>query len=237
MAGGEVPMLYPETEGEWTQYRPPKRTAFGHQARRRDPMVAWRVTKAFLKKHCAFRASPDHVEVQVVNPGPFTTTPEAAATAQERIVARFGPPAAATDLNTRWTLDAPAVEEAIALCAEVNRRWPDGQLGPVTLTIHYLVAWRALMGRIAEGGYDLDIRSGCSRLGVGIWTRSLFLQPDFLFPLAWDSPKLAAVLSEIEPDCPFRFRDQYFHRLLPSKATGDLTRSRKLPKGWRSGHP
>ena len=109
---------------------------------------------------------------------------------------------------------------------------PGQELGPLSLGFSYLLAWSSLTSTEEIEADSLDVHNHASMLNVGIWTRPLFLQPHFVFPLAWDSPALSRVLSEMEPDCPFRFRDQYFFRLLPSKS-GDFTRVRKLPKGWR----
>ena len=43
--------LYPHEGGAWVQYRPPKSSSFGHHARKRDPVAAWEMTKAFLRRH------------------------------------------------------------------------------------------------------------------------------------------------------------------------------------------
>jgi hypothetical protein len=97
----------------------------------------------------------------------------------------------------------------------------------------YAFAWTSLL----EGELTADRLAGgspphLSLLIASIPRRALFLQPHLYFPLAWNSPELARFLDAIEPDCPFRFRDQYFYRLLPNRR-GQYTQARKLKKGWR----
>ena len=226
-------MLYPRTGGEWTEYRAPKRVSFGHQARKRDPTVAWRVTREFLQCHCAYRLSESRIRLTAWGPGPATSA-AASTAARKEATARFG----ASDSHRvgvrEWVLDPSMLGDAIQSCVAINKQWPGQELGPLSLGFSYLLAWKSL---VSEGEIEpdsLDIHDHASMLNVRIMTRPLFLQPHFVFPLAWDSPSLRSFLSEIEPDCPFRFRDQYFFRLLPSKS-GDFTRVRKLPEGWREG--
>lgn len=226
--------LYGKVRAEWTAYHPPKSAMFGHRARRRDPVRAWAMTAAFLDRHCVYRLSPSGIVLKSWGPGPLTR-PAAAEDGLNRASGRFGPPEPSGDGSGRWVLAPSDLEDGLTLCAGVNRAWPEEQIGPLTLTWTYTLVWRRWLpsdGAAVEE--DTDLRNGASLLGVGIWSQALLLQPNFMFPLPWDSPELRAYLAELDPVCPFRFRDRYFHRLLPSRE-GTLTRSRRLPKGWRSG--
>ncbi len=226
-------MIYRRTGGEWTEYRPPKRALFGHQARKRDPIIAWQVTKEFLRVHCLYRLSSSPIKLTCWDPGPWTS--RAASTAGfERVTAQFGEPDERKTGVKEWVLAPSQLEDAIECCVSSNRSWPKEETGPLTIHFSYVVVWRSLTEVKSIDPESLGVHGHPSHLSVGVWTRALFIQPYLLFPFAWDSPDLARFLSEIEPACPFRFRDQYFYRLLPSKS-GEFTRARKLPKGSRKG--
>lgn len=224
-------MLYRDPVGEWTEYRPPKRTAFGHQARKRDPLVAWRLTREFLDNHCAHRLAEPTIQVWCYPAGPVTPA-AAAAAGLEQATARFGEPARNRSGLWQWRLEPSRIEEAIETVAAVNGESPDVQIGPLTVSFTVVHAWRDLAATEESGPEALDVHRYASMLGVGVWRTALFLQPHFIFPLAWDDPELAFFLGGLEQDCPFRFRDAYFYRLIPGK-DGTFTQTRKLGKGWR----
>jgi len=223
-------MLYRRTGDEWTEYRPPKSTSFGHAARRRDPVAAWRATVTFLRAHCLFELFPPEVTLRVWDPGRLAGR-EASKDALERMTARFGPSEAIVG-GREWRLDPSSQDAAVTSCARVNLDWPKRENGPAAVTFAFRLGWRRLLDAPDTARDRLRLQDGGSTLGVAIWKRPLFLQPRFVFPLAWDSPDLARFLEEIEADCPFRFRDQYFRRLLPSRS-GFMDQVRKLPGGWR----
>ena len=222
-------MLYPKSTGEWTSYHPPKRVGFGHSARSTDPTRAWRATREFLEAHCAYQLSGT-ITLKCWTKG-SPTGGAASADGLEQVTATFGDPTDRHPGVSEWHLRSTAVDGAIDLCATTNRRWPHESLGPLTIDFAYVLAWKGLTADARPDVASPAARAEASVLGIGVWTRRLFLQPHFVFPLPWDSSELRRLLATLSTACPFRFRDEYFSRVLRSE-DGALSRSRKLPPGW-----
>jgi hypothetical protein len=225
--------MYQMTGGEWTAYRPPKKAKFGHNARRRDPRAAWDETKAFLANDCISVLQPT-IELSCWETR-FLTSRGAFEAGLREAERRFGAPHSRQRGCRRWQLGPSELEAGLAAC-RINAAWPGENLGPLTIQAWYLIAWRGYAAQDVTPATLLEseaARTTASMLGVSVWRQRLFLQPHFLFPVAWDSQALRDTLASLELRCPFRLREQYFQRLLPSKA-GEYTVVRRLPKGWRA---
>ncbi|AXK71257.1 hypothetical protein DWG18_02430 [Lysobacter sp. TY2-98] len=61
--------------------------------------------------------------------------------------------------------------------------------------------------------------------------QGIFLQPEFVFPFAWNDLQHREWLSGVLADSPFRPKEQYFKRAIPTK-TRNRYRTLKLPPGW-----
>ncbi|HEY2178132.1 MAG TPA: hypothetical protein VGH15_06070, partial [Caulobacteraceae bacterium] len=79
-----------------------------------------------------------------------------------------------------------------------------------------------------------DLRNEESIIIISLGGGKLFIQPVLIFPAPWKSKDLRDFLRQVEPALPFRLRDNYFQRWLPS-STGKsrLGRFLNLPPDWR----
>jgi hypothetical protein len=205
---------------EWLIYRPPKSVSFGHQARVRDARRAWTLVDDFLKLHTDF--VPGHHLI-------FTCY-RAAEQADAMIAAAKAILGAETSANTHrieWKIRPEQLSKAIALSLDAERT-PE-QAKSADLSIHFSFTWKNWVLPSAPN----EPRDRWSTLGVIIHAGSVFLQPTFVFPAAYDSASLRAYLTVIEPSLPFRFRDQYFQRWLFPVGQNSSGRTRKLNKNWR----
>ena len=104
-------------------------------------------------------------------------------------------------------------------------------MGPVWLSFVYYFTWK---------GFDrapppIDRRDrNTSFIGGFVGQQRLFLQPSLAFPVPWESTRLRGFIARIEAALPYRFRDQYFKRQVPSRNARTQGRSFKLDRNWRS---
>lgn len=227
----EVSTIYGDEGRERVIYHPPKSVAFGHQARKRDPRLAWSMTKSFLEAFTDYRFGFGDLQVHL--PGEWTS--EAAATASLTRARDLLGPEDPRYQAKMWRFSDEGQLPSVLELALDNDKWPNETIPPVALHFFYTFVWRDLTILPAGSAHQHDDQTwhaNDSNLGISLNRGPLFLQPTFVFPFPWDSPEFAEFLAQIEPAAPFRFRDQYFKRLLPSKKGGDL-RSVNLKKGWR----
>jgi hypothetical protein len=227
--------MYANDTGEVVLYAPPKSLAFGHQARIRDPRIAWPAISKFLDDFALYRLDP-YVRFDCCGLGESMGH----AVASERIeVARrlFGTEknSAADPRHTRvWQLQPEQLPDAIAFSLD-DDKWPKQNHGAVSLFFRYQILWREFLKRPPVSRDDLlrlPLTDDWSFLGVFLGGRRAFLQPHLVFPFHYCSDELAAFLRRIEETLPFQFRDQYFKRWLRSK-NGGYGRVLKLDKLWR----
>lgn len=223
--------IYDDEGRERVMYHPPKSVAFGHQARKRGPRLAWSMTKSFLGGFADYRFGFGDLQVYL----PDAWTSETAANASLARARELLGPEDPRYQAKMWRFTDEGQLPSVSELALENDKWPNETRGPVALHFFYTFIWRDLLVLPAGPAHPSDDqtwRANASHLGVSLGGGPLFLQPTFVFPFPWDSPEFAAFLAQIEPATPFRFRDQYFKRLLPSKKGGYL-RSVNLKKGWR----
>ena len=225
--------MYGDDGHERVIYEPPKSAAFGHHARMRDAQRAWAMTTAFLDRYTVYTlGSPITftcwAQIEWTNDDPAIAIIDAARH-------MFGPEVEQLPTVMRWKLRSEQLLLALQVALD-NHEWPLQQRSPVSLHFWYSFVWRVLLINPIPPGTPIDdqIRNEhSSHLGISIRGQvPIFLKPTFVFPFSWDSPQFSNFLDEIEESVPFRFRDQYFKRLLPSK-TGGYSRVLKLAKGWR----
>jgi hypothetical protein len=222
--------MHSDDRQERVIYEPPKSAGFGHQARKRNAWSAWTMTETFLE---IFTIHSPAKDIQLTCCGPSEWTDRAAAAESIMAARRLWGPEDETALADKiWNLNPEQLPSAIPFVIDHCKRLRQA-IGPVQLTFNFDFVWRDLLEKPLPAGEmfsEENWREGNdSLLGVSL-EHSLFLQPRIIFPFPWDSPELAAFLAKIEDAAPFRFREQSFNRIVPSK-TG--VSYRKLPKGWR----
>lgn len=214
--------------GEWVVYHPPKSVAFGHQSKVRDPRKAWPMVAEFLAS-CAQLEFGHLAELTCYQPNEWTEATVAVARireARQLFELENGP----TEQHPRWTVTESNLKEAIRFALD-DDRFSKQQMGPSRLHFYYHFLWREFE-RLPYWPIENEKRDRRSLAGVTLGYKGLFIQPTFVFPAPWSSAFLKDFLAGIEPIVPFRLRDQYFKRALPSKSGGH-SRFLKLPKDWR----
>jgi len=201
-------------------YAPPKSAAFGHEARTRDPKTAWSLTERFLSAHTVPTLRKD-VRFECWAPNDWTDT-EVANASLETARANFGRERDDSHTVRHWALAPEQLQTALDLFFACDR-WRQQDMGPIVVNICYDFYWRIFA--------DAPVRK--SRLGVTFNRQRVFLRPSFVFPFPWDSREYVDWLDVITASAPFRFRDEYFKRAIPTKS-GDDYRVLKLLKGWRT---
>lgn len=227
--------LYQDDWNERVIYIPPKSSAFGHQAKRRDARLAWEATTHFLSDCALFRLGPGiTLNCYELTGG---KDPNAAHGRQAEARHIFGPEDAnRSSTHVRhWPLAAHQLTAGIEFALD-DDQWPKQELGPAWLAFSYAFVWRDLLDlphpsadEFASPPWGED----WSTLGIILGGGRLFLQPMLILPFPYDSDKLVRFLERVEPLLPFRLRDQYFKRALRSRTPG-YGRVRKLEKNWRS---
>ena len=201
-------------------YTPPKSAAFGHDARIRDPKKAWSLAEQFLSVHTVATLRQD-VKFQCWAPNEWTDA-EAANSCLEAARASFGNEPDDTHTIREWILGKDQIPRAIELLFECSKL-PPKNAGRVSLDLCHDFIWREFPKESVDPSF----------LGIFFSNTKIFLQPYFLFPIAWDDREYAHWLEQITDSAPFRFRDQYFKRGIPTKRDHHY-RFLNLPKGWRA---
>ncbi|MEN3111995.1 hypothetical protein ACFONG_19425 [Uliginosibacterium paludis] len=208
---------------EHIYYSPPKSGSFGHHTRIRNQQKSWSLIYDFLKS----RTDSDLKISQLTCVGPSEWT--------EKIISDdcidkskrlFGEPR--IDVSSRkWDLSQEQVQSALNLVLEIDKG-PKQILGPIELYLLYSFEWKA--SQIKQNPIG-GTQTPKSSIGVYVGHQTVFFQPDFRIYLPEISSELKMFLLDIEKCLPFRFRDNYFKKISPSK-NGKSIRSIKLDKGW-----
>lgn len=211
---------------EWVSYHPPKSVSFGHQPRLRDPRKAWAAIGKFLEELTSFELLP---RIELTCYGPDRGLSPAVAMARISEARKlFGPEEDRSRTNPLWKIPQAQLPAAIAFALD-NDKFPKQRIGPAWLHFNYAFLWQDFERLPYQTVANQD-RNRKSRLMIFIGHNGMFLQPAFIFPAPWNSEMLRSFLTRIEPLTPFRFRDQYFKRVL---ATGSGGQVRNLDKNWR----
>ena len=129
--------MYAHETGERVLYGPPKSVSFGHQARVRDPRLAWPMTLRFLDAFTLRRLDPN---VRLDCYGLSASTNEEVVSERLATARRlFGPEKnpSTVPLHTRsWELRSEQLNTAIEFALD-DDKWPKQDLGPVSLYFCY----------------------------------------------------------------------------------------------------
>lgn len=215
------------TAGEWLCYHPPKSVSFGHQSRIRDARRAWSMTQRFLNRLTEFELGKGEIQLRCIRRDHGVD--EAIGSPRiEEARQRFGRDPYGHEVHALWTIGPSDLEAAIAFALD-DDRYPKQPGGPTMLHFWYLFRWKEFEPIYRTLPPNSSDRF-CS-LGLHFGGHRLFLQPDLVIPASWDSQVAREFIARIEPDLPFRLRDQYFRRMF--LARGDHGSS-KLSKTWRT---
>ncbi len=215
---------------EWVLYRAPKSVAFGHQSKPRDARRAWPMIQRFLAELTQFSMAPG-IQLSCESPNVGRADlPNVLRADEARQL--FGPEIDYPDVFPHWKIEPSQLESALQFVLD-DDKFPKQKEGPSRLYFCYWFTWVEFRERLQDGeGHDP--RRQMSSLGIHIGGRGIFLQPHFTFPAPWTSDDLKEFIARIEPLVPFRFRDQYFQRMLPIKGEGKRWgRTLKLDRDWR----
>jgi hypothetical protein len=237
-------LIYGDEEHDRVYYQPPKSVAYGHASRIRNARVAWPVTIEFFERFTIYQISP-RISLSCQQPGKYINEDIAI----NRIkTARdiFGPET--NPSCTEWQLTNEQLSMAIDFVLD-DDKFPRQKPGSVRLYFSYTFFWRDFLVQPLSPGdkvfiFDRIIKDQWNHLGtdplcsmgIHLGSRRLFIQPAFVFPFPYDSRITIDFLARIEESLPFRFRDQYFKRMIRSNK-GTYGKMRKLPKGWRQVNP
>lgn len=230
---------------EFVGYQPPKSSAFGHQAKKRDARKALNLLNNFLGKHTRNILSPSHIHLRINGNEQWTDL----GIVQQRIdMAKItlgrepdgeggfaGDGKFQRDISSWWNLSFGELPAAIEFALD-DDKFLKQAFGPTVLNYYYDFHWKKhcdLDASKCESSFQKEIE-GVSRLGVFIGGQRMFFQPVFAFPYVYADQAMKGFIREIEPDVPFRFREQYFKRVIPSKKSRKSWRVCTIDEGWLS---
>jgi len=212
---------------ELVAYFPPKSVGHGHGSRIRDARKVWRATQQFLEIH-AHAELTEPLKLTVWGASEWTDK-AVSEEALEEATTLFKSAPKVSGIFSNWELPRSALSDAIEFAFRDEQRAKQS-IGPVALYLSYRIEWKALPPPVRRKG---EHYFHGTKLGVSIGGRKMFFQPTFLFPLPFQSTRLHRILAQLEQDLPFKFRDDFFQRVVPKKS-GEGDKLVKLPKGWRS---
>ena len=212
-------------KNEFVVYHPPKSIGFGHHSRIRDGRKSLQFAQKFLTRNTIFNLAST-IKLTVQAPSQWTNQVVSEQTVKDAI-GIFGQP----KHSSYWEFSSSLLPEALEFAFADEQR-PKQALGPVLISFSYQFEWEQAPAR--SNDFNKRFYNKGSTLGILIGSRKFFLQPTFIFPWVYDTQELHEFLIGLEPELPFRFRDDYFKRVVPTK-DGKSERLLKLPKSWLHG--
>jgi hypothetical protein len=163
--------------------------------------------------------------------------PDIAAARLEEAVRLFGDPTPQKrPVGAKsWTVD-PSLFDAAVDFAMGDEAFPEVDFGPTRFHFYHWFHWREPQAGFRPPS-ERDPRRSSSYLGIHIGGRRIFVQPTFVFTEPWTSNALRTFLDGLEPELPFRIRNQYFKRVLAPKGKSRRGRVLNLPADWRQTDP
>jgi len=190
---------------EFFRYCRTKGHAYGHGARKRDPVKAWLETKHFLDSFTTYKLTrPMEVTLRVEN-GEFDRT------LYKNIVTVFGNPVETNDRWLKWRYDK-GFDEKINSFILNNCQYAPGYEYQLSVELHFSFCWKNLANEIANKYKEIfkhffKLR-GHGDFSVFIGNR-LFIQPEFVVPLdSWE--QLHAFTDALIKNLPFNFSSKSF---------------------------
>ena len=200
-------------------YDPPKSVAFGHAPRKMDVRTAWGMTQEFIDRHTIGQLRSDIFAESV---GPLGYGGDRMLFPSQKLAEELlGEPVESGEHWCKWPLTESNIPAAFDLFLRAHQHHRK-IVSSFRFDLTYNFKWSGIE----------DSTIGGSFLGIHFNDyNGIFMQPTFVFPFAWDALQYREWLGQVLDDSPFRFRDQYFKRAVPTKAN-DGYRTLKLAKGW-----
>jgi hypothetical protein len=222
-------------QSEWVVYHPPKSVSFGHVTNIRDPRRAWPRVQSFLNDYVQIeQSSPSARTMPTLQFDPSSCTDPAIAAARlDEAMRRFGDPKPQErSVGAKsWAIDPSSFDAAVDF-AMGDEAFPEVDFGPTRFHYYWRFHWREPRAGLRPPS-EHDPRRSSSSLGVHFGGRRIFVQPTFVFTEPWTSNAFRTFLDRLEPQLPFRIRNQYFKRVLAPKGKSRSGRVLNLPADWR----
>jgi hypothetical protein len=222
-----------DDQSEWVVYHPPKSVAFGHVTSIRDPRRAWPRVQSFLSDYVDLEATPSSAPTLRFDLSLASLDPAIATARFEEAIRRFGDPSQGGGRSemANWVISPSLFDSAVDF-ALGDEAFPEVAFGPTSFSFYRRFYWREAQSGLSPAS-ERDPRPSLSRIGVTIGGRRIFLQPLLVFTEPWTSNAVQTFLDRLEPQLPFRFRNQYFKRVLAPVGKGRRGRVLNLPADWR----
>ena len=227
--------LYLDPKLEMTAYHPPKSSSFGHRTRKKDIHKAWASIEDFLDEHTyhksfydsgielSFCRYDDHIEE--------TLFQKYAEKAEMLFGSSMG--------SQNWLIP----DEKLPMVIEFILDYKQGinqKMSFINVGFSRSFLWKnfANSNLIESPQFKDEIlfRTITSSIRIYIELDYIFIQPNFIFPCAWDSIAFAEIYNSIYPDCPILLREKNFYKMIPKK-DGKRHYWRKLPLDWKQQQP
>ncbi len=227
--------LYLDPKVEMTAYRPPKSASFGHRTRKKDIHKAWASIESFLEKHTYHKSFYDSgIELSFCRfDNNIDKTLLQKYTKEAQIL--FGSGIGAQN----WLIPddkLPIVIEFILDCKQnINQK-----MSFINVSFSRSFVWKKFADsqllKLPQFEDDILFRTITSSMSIYIEEDYIFIQPEFIFPCAWDSIAFAEIYNSIYQDCPILLREKNFYKMILKK---DKKRHywRKLPLDWKQQQP
>ena len=131
-----------------------------------------------------------------------------------------------------WNLGSSQIQCAVDFTL-ADDEYPPQENGPTQLYFSCNFEWKNFPIEVESDEFRYSDMAWGFYLGRDELRKSVFITCNMTFPAPWNSPDLKRFIQTIEPDLPFRLREQYFKRWLAPKKRGSIGRLLKLGKGWR----
>jgi hypothetical protein len=190
---------------EFFRYCRDKGSAFGHGARKRDPVLAWEETLKFLNRHTNYEmALPMEISLRVIN-GEFNRN------LYEKIIILLGDPESSNEQWLKWRVLRP-LDEAINLFIKNNCKYGAGYEYDMSIHLYLRFWWKNLDSDLNAEYKEVFERFSRHKehghFNVYIDNR-LFIQPEFIVPLDnWE--RFHSFVNTLIDDLPFKFSNKSF---------------------------
>lgn len=206
------------TESEYVLYHLTKSAGLGHASKVRNLRKACAVTEAFITKHTIVKDfevlvpnSDDPINTQIII---------------NRGVSLFGTVTTNSHWHT-WKVPISMLNDAIDFAFSEEDAYQNTK---TLIRLFMRLDWNHL--RTDTSNLSNSFYSKGSYLFISsLNSQTIFFNPMLLFSLAYDSPELKQFLLQLEPDLPFKIKDDCFYRVAKKSETGE--KLVKLKKGWR----
>lgn len=223
--------LYLDPKVEMTAYRPPKSASFGHRTRKKDIHKAWASIENFLDKHTYHKSFYDSgIELSFCRfDNNIDKTLLQKYTKKAQLLFGSGIDA------QNWLIPDDKLPIVIKFILDCKQNI-DQKMSFINVSFSRSFLWKKFANSdlIESPQFEEEIlfRTITSRISIYIEEDYIFIQPEFVFPCAWDSIAFAEIYNSIYPDCPILLREKNFYKMI-LKIDKKRHYQRKLPLDWK----